>query len=296
MQHPVGYATGPNGEILLRSFRELIFNPWTLWQYLHNMIAAVVTGSFVMAAVGAFYLLTHSHEAYARTFVRVGVTTGFIATVLMVFPTGDGQGKMIAEHQPVTLAAMEGLFETTEGAGLALIGQPDTDHMRLDNPLIVPGALSFLTYRRWGAQVKGLDAFPRDVWPDNIPLLYYCYHIMVGLGTLFVAVMMLAMIQMARGKLYDARWLHWILMLAFPFPYIATTAGWITAEVGRQPWLIYGLMRTAQGPSPRVSAGNGLFTLLGFMGMYTLLAILFLFLIHREIEHGPEPAQGTAAA
>jgi cytochrome d ubiquinol oxidase subunit I len=296
MQHPVGYTVGPGGEILLRSFRDLIFNPWTLWQYLHNMIAAVVTASFVMAAVGAFYLLTHSHDAYARTFIRAGVTTGFIATVLMVFPTGDGQGKMIAEHQPVTLAAMEGLFETTEGAGLALIGQPDTDHMRLDNPLIIPGALSFLTYRRWGAQVKGLDAFPRELWPDNIPLLYYCYHIMVGLGTFFVAVMTLAMIQMVRRKIYDSRWLHWILMLAFPFPYIATSAGWITAEVGRQPWLIYGLMRTSQGPSPRVSAGNGLFTLLGFMGMYTLLAILFLFLVYREIEHGPEPAQSPAAS
>jgi cytochrome d ubiquinol oxidase subunit I len=291
MQHPVGYTVGPGGEILLRSFRELLFNPWTLWQYLHNMIAAVVTGSFVMAAVGAFYLLTRSQDAYGRTFIRLGVGAGFIATLLMVFPTGDGQGKMIAEHQPVTLAAMEGLFETTEGAGIALIGQPDTDRMRLDNPLIIPGALSFLTYRRWSAQVKGLDAFPRELWPDNIPLLYYCYHIMVGLGTLFVAVMTLAMFQMVRRKLYDSRWLQWILMLAFPFPYIATTAGWITAEVGRQPWLIYGLMRTAQGPSPRVSAGNGLFTLLGFMGMYTLLAILFLFLIYREIEHGPEPAQ-----
>ena len=296
MQHPVGYTVGPGGEILLRSFRELIFNPWILWQYLHNMIAAVVTGSFVMAAVGAFYLLTRSHDAYGRTFIRLGVSAGFIATVLMVFPTGDGQGKMVTEHQPVTLAAMEGLFETTEGAGIALIGQPDTDRMRLDNPLIVPGALSFLTYRRWSARVKGLDAFPRELWPDNIPLLYYCYHIMVGLGTLFVAVTTLAMIQLLRRKLYDSRWLQWILMLAFPFPYIATTAGWITAEVGRQPWLIYGLIRTAQGPSPRVSAGNGLFTLLGFMGMYTLLAILFLFLIYREIEHGPEPAPGAGAS
>jgi cytochrome d ubiquinol oxidase subunit I len=296
MQHPVGYTVGSGGQILLRSFRELLFNPWTLWQYLHNMIAAVVTGSFVMAAVGAFYLLSRSHDAYGRTFIRLGVGAGFIATVLMVFPTGDGQGKMVAEHQPVTLAAMEGLFETTEGAGLALIGQPDTDHMRLDNPLIIPGALSFLTYRRWGAKVKGLDAFPRELWPDNIPLLYYCYHIMVGLGTLFVAVMTLGMIQMVRRELYDSRWLQWILMLAFPFPYIATTAGWITAEVGRQPWLIYGLMRTAQGPSPRVSAGNGLFTLLGFMGMYTLLAILFLFLIYREIEHGPEPAPDAVAS
>ena len=160
MQNPVGYTLGPNGDILLRSFRELIFNPWTLWQYLHNMIATVVTASFVMAAVGAFYLLADKHDVYGRTFVRVGVTAGFIATLLMIFPTGDGQGKMIAEHQPVTLAAMEGLFETAEGAPLVLIGQPDIDNKKLDNPLVIPGALSFLTYRRWGAKVKGLDAFP----------------------------------------------------------------------------------------------------------------------------------------
>jgi len=297
MQNPVGYAIGPSGEILLRSFRELIFNPWILWQYSHNMTGAVVTASFVMSSVGAFYLLTRHHEAHGRTFVRVGVIAGIIATVVMLFPTGDGQGKMIAVHQPVTLAAMEGLFQTAEGAPLALVGQPDTDRMQLDNPLVVPRALSFLTYRRWEAKVQGLDAFPRNAWPDNIPLLYFSYHIMVGLGTVFIAVMALAMLQLLRGKLYGSRWLLWILMLAFPFPYIATTAGWITAEVGRQPWLIYGLMRTAEGPSPRVSAGNGLFTLLGFMGMYALLAILFLFLIYREIEHGPEsaevPASGT---
>ena len=290
MQNPVGYTVASNGDILLRSFRELIFNPWTFWQYLHNMIAAVVTASFVMAAVGAFYLLADRHDAYGRTFVRVGVTAGFVATLLMLFPTGDGQGKMIAEHQPVTLAAMEGLFKTAEGAPLALVGQPDIDNQKLDNPLVIPGALSFLTYRRWGAKVKGLDAFPRDLWPDNIPLLYFSYHIMVGLGTVLIAVMALSMLQFARKELYDTRWLLWILMLMFPFPYIATTAGWITAEVGRQPWLIYGLMRTADGPSPRVSAGNGLFTLLGFMGMYALLAILFLFLVYREIEHGPEAA------
>jgi cytochrome d ubiquinol oxidase subunit I len=171
-----------------------------------------------------------------------------------------------------------------------LIGQPNTDTMQLDNPLIVPNVLSLLTYRRWKAEVKGLDAFPRDLWPDNIPLLYYSYHIMVGLGTIFLAIMGIASLQLLRGRLYDSHWLLWILMLAAPFPYIATTAGWLTAELGRQPWLIYGLMRTAAGVSPRVSAGNGLFTLIGFMGMYTVLAILFLWLVYREIEHGPEEA------
>ncbi len=290
MQHPVGYSIRADGRIELASFQALIFNPWTLWQYLHNMTASVVTASFVMGSLGAFYLLIRRHEEYARTFVRLGVSAGAIASILMIFPTGDQQGKNVAFHQPPTLAAMEGLFQTQQGAGLALIGQPDTDKMQLDNPLVIPQALSILTYKRWGAEVKGLDAFPRDQWPDNIPLLYYSYHIMVGLGTIFVAVMWLSALQLLRGKLFESRWLLWILMLTAPFPYIATTAGWITAEVGRQPWLIYGLMRTAVGSSPRVSAGSGLFTLLGFMGMYTILAMLFLLLVYREIEHGPEEA------
>src|SRR5262249_38353716 len=148
---------------------------------------------------------------------------------------------------------------------------------QLDNPLIIPRALSFLTYRRWIAEVKGLNEFPRDSWPDNIPLLYYSYHIMVGLGTIFIAIMLLALLQLWRGKLYSSRPMLWILMLALPFPYVATTAGWVTAELGRQPWLVYGLVRTMEGTSARVSAGNGLFTLIGFMGIYALLAVLFLF-------------------
>jgi cytochrome bd ubiquinol oxidase subunit I len=288
MQHPTGYLVTPDGQILLQSLWGLLLNPWLFWQYMHNMIGAVVTGSFVMAAVGAFYLLSRRHEPYGRTFVRIGVIAGTICSVLMLFPTGDQQGKNIAFQQPVTLAAMEGLFQTANGAPLAILGQPDMERRRLDNPLTVPNALSFLTYQRWGAEVKGLDAFPREIWPDNIPLLYYSYHIMVGLGTIFIAVMALAAIQLARGAIYTSQPMLWTLMLALPFPYIATTAGWITAEVGRQPWLIYGILRTAEGTSARVASGSALFTLIGFMGIYTILAILFLFLVFREIEHGPE--------
>ena len=292
MQHPVGYLLGPSGEALLGSFWALLFNPWLLWMYLHTMLGAVVTGSLVMASVGAFYLLTRQQEAYGRTFVRLGVIAGCLAAVLMLFPTGDYQGKMIARHQPATLAAMEGLFETTQGAPLAILGQPDTEKRQLDNPALIPRMLSFLTYRRWEAEVKGLDAFPKQNWPDNVPLLYYSYHIMVGLGTIFIAALALSAWQLRRGRLYESRPTLWLLMLLLPFPFIANTAGWITAEVGRQPWLIYGLMRTSDGPSTNVSSGNTLFTLLGFMGLYALLAILFLFLTHREIEHGPAALPG----
>ena len=287
MQHPMGYKLGANNQFVLDSFSDLILNPWTLWQYLHNMIAAVVTGSFVMASIGAFYLLTGRFIEHARIFVRIGVIAGTVAMILMLFPTGDGQGRMVADHQPVTLAAMEGLFDTGAGAPIALVGQPDTDNLKLDNPIMVPKALSFLTYRRWEAEVKGLKDFPRDQWPDNIPLLYYSYHVMVGLGTLLILLSVLCTWSLWRGRIYQNRALLWALMLALPFPYIATTAGWMTAELGRQPWLIYGVMRTSQGFSSRVSAGNGLFTLIGFMGLYLALGILFLFLVHREIDHGP---------
>jgi len=289
MQHPVGYRLGANGEIELASFWGLILNKWALWQYAHTMLGAVQTGCFVMAAVGAFYLLTSRHESYGRTFVKAGVLVGVVAAVLSLFPTGDRQGKLVTENQPVTLAAMEGLFETQQGAPLAVLGQPDVQNRRLDNPLVVPQMLSFLTYKNWSANVRGLDSFPQSEWPDQIPLLYYSYHVMVGLGTIFIAVMVVAVFLYWRGKLFSSKWMLWILMISVPLPYIANTAGWMTAELGRQPWLIYGMMRTSQGFSPRVASGNVWFTLIGFMGMYTVLAMLWLFLIYREIETGPGP-------
>jgi cytochrome bd ubiquinol oxidase subunit I len=289
MQHPVGFSLGPNGTYELQSFWGLLLNPWGLWQYAHTMLGAVQTGCFTMAAVGAYYLLEVAHIDFGQMFVRLGVTVGVIAAVLQLYPTGDGQGVMISKHQKVTLAAMEGLFHTADGAGLAILGQPDVPNQRLDNPLVIPRALSFLTYKVWTANVEGLDHFPQSEWPDNIALLYFSYHIMVGLGTFFIAILAIAAWLLARGKLYRSRFMLWAIMLALPFPFIANTAGWITAEVGRQPWIIYGLMRTHAGVSPLVSAGNAWFTLLGFLGMYTILGILFLFLVYREIERGPLP-------
>jgi cytochrome d ubiquinol oxidase subunit I len=294
MQHPVAYQM-VNGQAVLQSFWGLLLNPWMLWMYTHNMLGTVVTGSFMMASVGAFYLLTRQFEEYGRTFVRVGTIAGAIAAALLLFPTGDQQGAMIARHQPATLAAMEGLFETQAGAPLAILGQPDVEKRRLDNPAVIPRLLSFLTYQRWSAEVKGLNEFPKDQIPDNIPLLYFSYHIMVGLGTIFIAASLVSMWLLWKGRLYTTRPWLWALMLLLPFPFIANTAGWITAEVGRQPWLIYGVMRTADGPSWHVSSGNTLFTLIGFMGMYTLLAMLFLFVVHREIGRGPDAAEGPAS-
>jgi cytochrome d ubiquinol oxidase subunit I len=263
-------------------------NPWAIPQYLHTMIGSVITASFTMAAIGAFYLLRGEHLVTARRFVSLAVVAGLIASVAAAVPTGDLQAGMVYRHQPVAFAAMEGHFHTEDGAGLVLIGQPNMREMHLDNPVVLPKMLSFLTHQRWNARIIGLSDYDRDLWPDNVELLYYSYHVMAGLGTFFIAIMALSAFFLWRRTLYERRWLLWILMLALPFPFIANTAGWMTAEIGRQPWLIYGLMRTAEGHSTNVSSGNALFTLIGFMGMYAMLSLLYFFLTTRIIAHGPE--------
>ncbi|HLW51546.1 MAG TPA: cytochrome ubiquinol oxidase subunit I [Candidatus Angelobacter sp.] len=287
MQHPVAFQRAADGSFQVTSFWTLLTNPWAILQYAHNMSGAAITGAFVMSAVGAFYLLERKFAEHGRLFLRVGVIAGLIFSVIQIFPTGDLHGKYMARQQPVTTAAMEGLFKTEGGAPIVILGQPDEEHERIDNPLIVNKVLSFLIYGTTTAEVRGLNEFPKGDWPTNIPLLYYSYHIMAGLGTIFVAVTVVAVFLLWRKRLYRTRWMLWIIMLCLPLPYIANTAGWMTAEIGRQPWLVYGLMRTTEGYSKNVHAGNGLFTLIGFMGMYTVLAILFLFLVHHEVANGP---------
>jgi cytochrome d ubiquinol oxidase subunit I len=287
MQHPVGHRVAAAGMIELNSLAVFLTNPWALAQYAHTMVGAVITGSFALTAVGAYYRLQDLHTEHADTFLRVGVVVGLAASLAAAFPTGDRQARLVSTHQPVTFAAMEGHFESTTGAGLVIIGQPDMERLTLDNPIVIPRVLSFLTHYRWSSFIPGLQSYPRDQWPDNVPLLYYAYHMMAGLGTMFIAVMGVAAALLHRGRLFAARWMLWILMFALPFPYIANTAGWMTAELGRQPWLVHGIMRTALGTSDNVSSGNVLFTLLGFLGLYAMLSVLFLFLAARLIARGP---------
>jgi cytochrome d ubiquinol oxidase subunit I len=223
----------------------------------------------------------------ANIYLRTGTLVGLIASLLVAFPTGDQQAKMVARHQPVTLAAMEGRFHGGNMADISVLGEPDVPLERLDNPIEIPGGLSFLANGTFESNVRGLDEFPKEDWPDNIELLYYSFHLMVTLGSIFIALMGLATLQRLRGKLESSRWLLWPLMVAFPFPYIANTLGWMTAELGRQPWLVYGLFRTAQGYSHSVSNGETIFTLIGFVGLYMVVGLMFLYLVGREIYFGP---------
>lgn len=291
MQYPVGYHVEADGSLGIDSLSAYLLNKWAWIQFAHNQLAALVTGSFVVAALGAFYALRQIHLEQARLYLRAGTVVGLFASLLVAFPTGDQQAKMVGRHQPVTLAAMEGKFKGGVRAGVALIGQPNVAARRLDNPIEVPGALSFLAYGHFGSFVHGLDDFPEEKWPDNIELLYYSFHLMITLGTIFIILMGCAALQSLRGRLATSRRLLWVLMLAFPFPYLANTLGWMTAELGRQPWLVYGLFRTADGDSNVVSAGDTIFTLIGFVGLYMVLGLLFLFLVGREIARGPHGAE-----
>ncbi len=294
MQHPVGYRIEADGSLGIASLSAYLLNPWAWVQFSHNQLAALVTGSFVVTAVGAFYTLRGLHPSQAKLYLRAGTFIALIASLLVAFPTGDQQAKMVGKHQPATLAAMEGRFVGGPMAGVAVIGQPNIAARRLDNPIEVPGALSFLAYGTFQSYVHGLEEYPEEAWPDNIELLYYSFHLMITLGTMFIILMAYASFQNWLGRLASSTWLLWVLMLAFPFPYIANTLGWMTAELGRQPWLIYGLFHTRDGYSKVVSNGDTIFTLLGFIGLYFVLGLLFLFLVGREIGHGPDE-EGVAS-
>jgi cytochrome d ubiquinol oxidase subunit I len=287
MQHPVAYHVLPNGVYEVSSFWGLMMNPWAWLQYAHNMCGAVVTGAFVMSSVGALYVLQARNSDFGRIFLKVGVIAGVLACIIQIFPTGDLHGKYMAKNQPIAVAGMEGLFHSVKGAPMVLVGQPDVEGQKIDNPIVVNKVLSFLIYGTTAAEVKGLDEYPKDLWPTTLPLLFYSYHIMAGLGTYFVLLMAVAGFLLWRGKLYTSRWVLWPILLSFPLPYIANTAGWMTAEIGRQPWLVYNLIRTGDGFSKHIGAGTSLFSLLGFLGLYSVLSVLWILLVYNIIEKGP---------
>jgi cytochrome d ubiquinol oxidase subunit I len=294
MQHPVAY-TGSGKSLEMDSFWGLLTNPWVKWQYLHNMSGAALTGAFVIAALGAFYLLLHKHHEFGKTCVRIGVVGALVFSVLQIFPTGDRSAHDVATHQPAAFAAMEGMFKTQEGAPLTIIGNPDPERRKLESSVELPKLLSFLTSQRWDERLVGLDEIPVSRWPDSVPLVYYAYHIMVGLGTILLLIAAVCTYMLRKGRLFRSPRALWALLIAAPFTYIANIAGWTTAETARQPWVVYELLRTKQAASPAgsVSSGAGIFTLLGFLGLYVLLGALFWMLIVKFVNEGPEESKAT---
>lgn len=287
-QTPAGFVIR-NGRAELTSFAEAVFNPSTVVRTLHTVDAALIAGAFMMAGIAAYYLLQNREPVFARKSMRIALVFGLVASIVEVVPFGHEHARQVARTQPEKFAAIEGLYSTRTGAPLAVFGYPVDKPPTLKAPVEIPGLLSWLAFGDMNAPVKGLNEFPYDEVPP-LWLTFVSFHNMVILGFYFVLLTAVATIGMARGSLWNNRRLLKILLWSIPLPLIACQLGWIAAEVGRQPWIVYHLLKTTDAVSFTVTAGEILFSLILFSAIYCCLGALYVYLLVRKVKHGPEPA------
>ncbi len=290
MQTPAGYhivqtPLGPRAEIT--DFWAMVFNPSSMERLFHVLCGCWQAGAFLMVSVAAWYLLRNRHLDFARVSMRVGLGLGLVAAVLSLV-SGHESAQGVARNQPAKLAAFEGLYETTPRAPLVLFGWVDEQNERVIGPAI-PGLLSYLTHGDVDAPVTGLKAFPPEDRPPVQPV-FQLYHLMVAIGLAMIAVAVAGTFLCWRGIMFRHRWMLWLLVFSVLGPQIANQAGWFAAEIGRQPWIVYGLMRTAEGLSPVVTAQVVLGSLVLFTFIYLLLFAVFVYLLNDKIQHGPDAA------
>jgi cytochrome d ubiquinol oxidase subunit I len=292
MQTPAGFRLA-NGRAEMTDFLAVVFNPSTLPRFTHTVAAAWTMGAFLMAGIAAWYYLKGRGSDVARVSLKLGTVMAVVACVLN-FTTGDHHAKQVARTQEAKFAAMEGLFTTQRGAPFTIFALPPTQSGRRPGPeLAVPGLTSFLAFGDFQALVRGLEDFPRRDWPP-VAITFLSFHHMVILGGLMLLVALLGLVLLWRGRLERARWWQHLAFWSIPLPMIAIQLGWVTAEVGRQPWIVYGLMRTRDVVSKVVGAPQILFSIVLFGAIYAVLGVLWLYLLRREIIHGPALA-GTEA-
>ncbi len=291
-QTPAGHQI-VNGRAELTDFAAAVFNPSTVPRYLHTIDGALITGSFFIMGLSAWFLLRRRHTDFALRSMKTALVFAFVSTVLQQ-PLGHHHAVQVAETQPAKLAAFEGLWETQANAPLLVFGIPDPEAERTDFEIGIPGALSVGV--GWSADtvVKGLKDFPRE---DRPPILvtFGAFHLMVGLWFAFLAVTAFGMFLMWRGRLADSRLFQWLALLSLPLPVVANELGWVVAEVGRQPWIVYGILRTEDAVSKVVPAGQILFSILMFSSIYALLFVVWVFLLRRRLHEGPEEPQADGA-
>ena len=291
MQTPAGFhivGEGLKARAEITDFWQMVFNPSAMDRLLHVLCGAWQAGAFLVVSVSAWYLLKKRHEAFARASLRVGLVVGMGASLLQLV-SGHGSAVGVAHNQPAKLAAFEGLYKTTPHAPLALFGWVDEKAEAVKGDVSIPGLLSYLVYKDASKPIQGLNEFrPEDRPPVNLSFQFY--HIMVAVGFGMIVVAGLGFLYFWHGSLFEQRWLLWLLALSVLGPQIANQAGWFAAEVGRQPWLVYGLLRTPQGLSAVVKADAVLTAIVLFSLVYLLLFAVFLYLLNDKFQHGPDAA------
>ena len=287
MQTPAGFhivssPSGPRAEVT--EFWKVVFNPSAMDRLWHVLMGAWQAGAWLVISVAAYYLLKGRHERFSKVSMKIGLTVALLASLLQLL-SGHHSALVAAEHQPAKMAAFEGHYPASAPANLYLVGWVHESDRTVIG-IRIPGMLSWMIHGRTDAPVKGLDAFGQDIPPVNV--VFQTYHAMVGIGMILIALSLAGAWLAFRGTLWSHRRLLWIFVLAVLLPQAANQLGWFSAEVGRQPWIVYSLMRTADGISRTVSAGQILGSVLMFGFMYLLLFVLFIYLLDQKIRHGPD--------
>jgi cytochrome d ubiquinol oxidase subunit I len=288
-QTPAGYhivGEGLNARAEITDFWAMVFNPSSMDRLSHVVSGAWLAGAFLVISVSAFYILKNRHLDFAKSSLKIALLLALFASLFQLF-TGHQSAMGVSENQPAKLAAMEAHYDSTSPAALYLFGWVDEKNQKVNFGIGIPGMLSYLVYGDTQKPVKGLNAFPPNERPP-VNIVFQAYHIMVGIGVLLIAISFLGTFLWWRAKLFNHRWLLWVLVFSVLGPQIANQLGWIAAEVGRQPWIVYGLLKTSEGLSKAVTADQIVFSLILFGIIYLLLFALFIYLLNEKIQHGPE--------
>jgi cytochrome d ubiquinol oxidase subunit I len=283
MQTPAGYSINEAGKIVLTSFTAAVFNPSTIIRFCHTVMASWITGAVMVAGIAGYYVRKGLHGETAKTMLKTGIIL-FALTPLLQLATGHIHAIEVINMQPEKAAAMEGHFNTTRGAPIYALGYVDEQNQKTYG-IYIPKGLSFLYNFDWNSEIKGLNDFPKEDWPP-VNFVFQNYHIMVGAGMLMIALGLLGAYLLWRGKLYENKPYLFILPFLIPLPHIAHETGWIAAEVGRQPWIIYKLMKTADAASVVVTTGEIAFSLIMFCLIYLLLAAMFIKIFLKIVQKG----------
>lgn len=293
-QTPAGYIV-QNGRAELLNFWDAVFNPSTMVRFWHTFDAAIITGAFFMAGIAAYLLLKKKEVPVAKSAMKLAVLVGLIASLLEVFPFGHEHAQQVAQTQPEKFAAIEGLYTTQEGAPLVFFAVPTDEPPELKGTIEIPGILSWMAFGDPNAEIPGIDQFPKDEIPPLF-LTFVSFHNMVILGMYFILIMAWSAYLWRKDRLWDNKRTLKILLWSIPLPLIACQLGWIAAEVGRQPWIVYRLLKTRDAISVTVPAGEILFSIILFGLIYILLGSLYIFLLSRKVKHGPDPLTAEEVA
>ncbi len=283
--HVVGEGLDARAEIV--DFWAMVFNPSSVERLLHVWTGSFILGAFFVMSIASYYLLRERHLEFARRSLRIGLVLATVSSLGALF-TGHLSAHVVAEHQPAKLAAFEGHFETGPG-DMYLFGVPDEDTGSVTG-VAVPGGLSWLVHFDVDEPVAGLDQFPEEDWP-NVGLVFQTYHLMISLGMVFIGLSLLGMFYWWRGTLFEQRWLLRIYVVAVVGAYVANQAGWVSAEAGRQPWIVYDLLRTSDALSENVTGEMVLTSILMFGAVYAMLFAVWVFVLNGKIQHGPSPPE-----